>query len=87
MQYKTENPKLKIYTQTSAQAVVLNIEDNGIGIESRDRSRIFEKRHTGSTGRNYSKATGMGLYLAKRLATQLDLVLHADSVSKKYTRM
>lgn len=87
MQYKTEKPKLKIYTQTSTQAVILNIEDNGIGIESQDLPRIFEKGYTGSTGRNYSKSTGMGLYLAKRLATQLGLALHALSIPQTYTRI
>ena len=46
--------------------ILLVIEDNGCGIKASDLSRVFEKGFTGSN-RNKANATGMGLYLSKKL--------------------
>jgi len=46
---------------------VLSISDNGIGVRSSDLPYIFEKGFTGNSGDGRKKATGMGLYLAKKL--------------------
>lgn len=48
------------------------IEDNGCGIKASDLSRVFEKGFTGSN-RNKVNATGMGLYLSKKLCDRLGL--------------
>jgi signal transduction histidine kinase len=62
------------------------IEDNGIGINAEDMHRIFEKGFTGETGRNYTKSTGMGLYLARRLANKLGHDLSIESEKDVFTR-
>lgn len=49
----------------------LCIRDNGIGIASEDLPRIFEKGYTGSNGRTDKKASGIGLYLSRRICENL----------------
>lgn len=65
----------------------LTIEDNGIGIKVEDLNRVFERGFTGSTGRNHTKSTGMGLYLAKKLANKLGHDLSIKSREGEYTQV
>ena len=60
-----------------------SIKDNGIGVPESDLPYIFEKGFTGISGENRKKATGMGLYLAKEIAHDLNLSLEAQSEWKK----
>ncbi|MDO4477795.1 MAG: sensor histidine kinase [Lachnospiraceae bacterium] len=59
---------------------VLKIADTGIGIAPEDLPRIFEKGYTGLNGRIDKKASGLGLYLAKKAADMINLPLTAGSV-------
>lgn len=56
----------------------LCISDTGIGIAAEDLPRVFEKGYTGYNGRSDKKATGLGLYLSKRIADKLG---HGLSIS------
>ena len=49
-------------------------------------SRVFEKGFTGSN-RNKANATGMGLYLSKKLSDRLGLKLDITSKETEYTRL
>lgn len=51
---------------------ILRITDTGIGINSQDLPRIFERGYTGYNGRMDKKATGLGLFLSKSILTQLN---------------
>ena len=57
----------------------LTVSDTGIGIAPEDLPRIFEKGFTGGTGDGRKNATGMGLYLAKGVAGEMNLKLEAAS--------
>ena len=70
----------------SSGNILLVIEDNGCGIKASDLSRVFEKGFTGSN-RNKANATGMGLYLSKKLCDRLGLKLDIASTEKEYTRL
>lgn len=59
---------------------VLIIKDTGIGIAAEDLPRIFEKGYTGYNGRRDKKASGIGLYLCKRITTNLGHHMWANSV-------
>ncbi|MDE5818201.1 MAG: sensor histidine kinase [Lachnospiraceae bacterium] len=59
---------------------VLIIKDTGIGIAAEDLPRIFEKGYTGFNGRRDKKASGIGLYLCKRITTNLGHRIWANSV-------
>ena len=54
---------------TNAPSIV--ISDTGIGIEPEDLPRVFEQGFTGYNGRADKKATGLGLYLCRRVCRKL----------------
>ena len=57
----------------------LCIRDTGIGIASEDLPRIFEHGYTGYNGRADKKASGIGLYLCKRICDRLGHEIEAES--------
>lgn len=57
----------------------LCIRDTGIGIAAEDLPRIFENGFTGYNGRSDRKASGIGLYLCKRICTNLGHAITASS--------
>lgn len=57
----------------------LCIRDSGIGIEPEDLPRIFEKGYTGWNGRTDKQASGIGLYLCRRLCDALGHTIEAES--------
>ena len=57
----------------------LSIRDTGMGIAPEDLPRIFEKGYTGYHGRTDKKASGIGLYLCKRICTNLGHKISAES--------
>lgn len=63
----------------SMEGTRLAIRDTGIGIEAEDLPRIFEKGYTGTNGRRDKKASGLGLYLCRRICTELGHGLSAES--------
>ena len=58
----------------------LCIRDNGIGIAPEDLPRVFEKGYTGYNGRSDKKASGLGLYLCRRVCANLGHRITAESV-------
>lgn len=87
VKYRSESPVFLIYTEREKSGVRLTIEDNGVGILPEELSRIFEKGFTGSNGRSHKQATGMGLYLCKRLCERLEIGLSAQSQPGRGTKM
>ncbi len=72
----TETGTIKIYMDKDTTLI---IEDSGIGIDSSDLPRIFEKGYTGFNGRYDKKASGIGLYLCKTIANRLSHKLEIHS--------
>lgn len=85
VKYRSEQPAIHFFTTEKEDRVFLAIEDNGIGIPSGDLPRIFEKGFTGENGRIIQSATGIGLYLCKRLCDKLGIGLAACSEGKGTT--
>lgn len=78
--------KIKIEGVEKENQVIVKIEDNGCGIKEKDRTRVFESSFTGEN-RSNKQATGMGLYLAKKLCDKLGLRMTIDSKENEYTRI
>ena len=77
---KKDNKEIEIYAEENKNNVSLIIKDNGIGINEKDISRVFEKGFTGENGRLIGKkSTGIGLYLCKKLCDKLDLGIQIAS--------
>ncbi len=58
----------------------LKIRDTGIGIAPEDLPRIFENGYTGYNGRMDKKASGIGLYLCRRICRNLGHEISAKSI-------
>lgn len=73
------------YTRTGSIEItvkdqgILRIRDTGIGIAAEDLPRIFEKGYTGYNGRSDKKASGIGLYLCRRILGKLGHTITAES--------
>lgn len=65
----------------------LIIKDNGVGIKPEDISRVFERGFTGYNGRSFDQSTGMGLYLARKLANKLGHKIEMKSEVQAYTEV
>ncbi|MBV8388231.1 MAG: HAMP domain-containing histidine kinase [Mucilaginibacter sp.] len=59
--------KVKSYRHDAE--VVIEVEDNGLGIRPKDQDRIFDKFYMSGDNK---KSSGIGLYLVKDAVTQLD---------------
>jgi signal transduction histidine kinase len=57
----------------------LCIRDTGIGIAPEDLPRIFEHGYTGLVGRADKRASGLGLYLCRRVCKNLGHKIRAES--------
>ena len=73
------------YTQSGGITISMEgerrlcVRDTGIGIAPEDLPRIFEKGFTGFNGREDKKASGLGLYLCKRVCDNLGIAISAES--------
>lgn len=64
----------------------LFIEDTGIGIAPEDLPRIFERGFTGQNGRQDKRASGIGLYLCRRIMHSLGHGISCHSELGRGTR-
>lgn len=73
------------YTHSGSITITLEperklcIRDTGIGIAPEDLPRIFENGYTGYNGRADKKASGIGLYLCRRICENLGHTITVES--------
>lgn len=72
----TKKGEIKIYSDAENRIV---IKDSGIGITPEDLPRIFEKGYTGYNGRRDKAASGLGLYLCRRICDNLKINISIKS--------
>lgn len=80
----TREGSVRIYL---AEPKTLCIRDTGIGIAPEDLPRIFEKGYTGRNGRDDMRASGLGLYLCRRVCANLGHTISAVSVPDEGTEI
>ncbi len=79
IKYSQEDPKITFTLHTTSSGQVLTVTDCGMGVSPYDLPYLFQKGFTGDSTDSRKKATGMGLYLTKRMAEDLHLGLEAVS--------
>ena len=80
----TKTGGIRIYMK---EAGILCIEDTGIGISAEDLPRVFENGYTGFNGREDKRASGIGLYLCKRVCDNLGHKISAESAQGVGTKI
>ncbi len=72
----TKTGGVEIYAE---EPLALCIKDTGIGIAPEDLPRIFDRGYTGCNGRLDKKASGIGLYLCKKICSRIGSSITAES--------
>ncbi len=75
----TESGGIRFEVQEREEDVSLRVADTGIGISEEDLPRIFERGFTGYNGRADKRATGIGLYLCRRIFDRLGISVQVQS--------
>ena len=66
--YSTENPEIKVITESKEDSIEVKINDNGIGISKDDQKKVFDKFYRVHTGNVHEvKGFGLGLNYVKRM--------------------
>ena len=81
-----ENCKIS-FNVIKKENIILEIIDNGIGIDQTDIKHVFDKSFTGNNGRLVSSSTGMGLYISKLLCDKLGHKIMIESKVQQYTKV
>lgn len=84
VKYTKAGGTVRIYAKPEQ---ILVVEDTGIGIAPEDLPRIWDKGFTGLNGRMDQKSTGLGLYLCRRVLTNLGHSIQIFSRPGKGTRV
>ena len=79
IKYTPEKGRIMVQAHCDKDNVVINVEDNGIGIPAPDIDRIFERFYRVDKARSRQMGgTGLGLAIAKEIA-----VLHGGNITVK----
>ena len=68
IKYTSENGLIKVRAKSENDKILVEVEDNGIGIPEKDKERIFERFYRVDKARSRSKGgTGIGLSIVKHI--------------------
>ncbi|MDS0524460.1 sensor histidine kinase [Clostridium sp. SHJSY1] len=78
---------LNFSVEEQENSLVLHIKDNGLGMSEKSVIKAFDKGYTGENGRIFKEATGIGLYLCKKLCNKLGLGIYITSTLGEMTKV
>lgn len=82
--YTQEGGKISIDVDKSKTFITIKIKDNGVGIDPRDISHIFERFYQGANSKKLSKkGTGIGLSLSKLIIEKHGGIIEVESEQGK----
>lgn len=82
--YSPETPNISIKTRNEGNWYVIEISDNGIGMETVNKTKIFEKFFREETGNIHNvKGQGLGLSYVKKIVELHKGIIQVDSVKGK----
>lgn len=89
LKYRREDvaPELMIRTKNEGNKLIISIEDNGIGIKKEDVKKVFDRFYRVHTGNRHNvKGFGLGLAYVKKIVTDLNGTIRAESELGKGTK-
>ena len=86
IKYNDNSPEILVKTQNIANKLLIEISDNGIGMNKAVQSKIFQKFYRKQTGDLHDvKGHGLGLAYVKKIITFHNGSIFVDSVVNKGT--
>ena len=76
-----QKTQIEVNFRTSRKAIIISIEDNGLGILKEQHEKIFDMFYRGS---EKSQGNGLGLYLVKKAVQKLHGKINIESEEGKY---
>ncbi|MDA3943207.1 MAG: PAS domain-containing sensor histidine kinase [Bacteroidetes bacterium] len=66
IKFSPENTKIELLSEIDANTIKLVVQDQGIGIPSRQQNKIFSRFFRAQNALNYEEGTGLGLNIVKK---------------------
>jgi signal transduction histidine kinase len=86
--YSPEGGAIIVSARADGDAIMVTVEDEGIGIRPEDRARVFERFVQGEAGdRRRFGGIGLGLYIVRQLARAQEAEIAAEGRAGPGTRM
>jgi len=88
IKYSVTNPVISISSTIQKGKVILQISDNGVGMDLNTQKKVFEKFYRHHTGNVHDvKGFGLGLFYVKNICNALDWKLKIESVPGQGTNI
>ncbi|MBI9062872.1 MAG: hybrid sensor histidine kinase/response regulator [Marinilabiliaceae bacterium] len=86
IKFTRENGKIVLTQYSRGDSIVIRIQDNGVGMDSKTLNKLFEKQESYTTlGTQKEKGTGLGLVMVKEFVEKNNGSIHVTSVSGQGT--
>jgi two-component system, OmpR family, phosphate regulon sensor histidine kinase PhoR len=80
LKYSPKNPKISIKTKNEHGFLLIEVQDNGIGISRENKNKIFEKFHRLQRGDVHNvKGFGIGLFYVKSIVEKMGGHIYVES--------
>jgi signal transduction histidine kinase len=84
IKYSEDAPKIDIYTENTANTIILKVKDQGIGMNKAVQKKIFDKFYREEGGNIHNvKGHGLGLAYVKRITEMHQGIVYVESEKKK----
>ncbi len=82
----SNDPQIRLEAKKSKKYLVISVADNGIGIDEKDKHRIFQKYYRVQNGDLHkTKGYGLGLSYVKNVVEKLKGKVHIESIKNQGT--
>src|SRR5690606_19207813 len=85
VKYCVDSPRISMITRSDAQALTIEVRDNGIGITRKEQRKIFDNLYRVPTGNVHNvKGFGMGLSYVRSVVERHGGTIHVKSNADGY---
>jgi K+-sensing histidine kinase KdpD len=67
IKYSQKGGLIRVKSDVTGDRVIISVDDEGMGIPSREKAKVFERFYRGEGAEKASSGTGLGLYISKAI--------------------
>lgn len=84
IKFTSDTGRISVKSEIEKNKLIVSIKDDGIGIDSKDLNKIFDKfKQIDSSVNRQQQGAGLGLTITKKLVELLDGVIQVESIKGK----